>query len=145
MKAETDSITPDEWLLRLVYQDRFTNRVPVISPNAFEPRVKSRYPDTDGISLYRKDCLNDPADALLAVAEEKRPLTGIVQIPVSLLTDLSLTVRPAPDVVPGHVVVPELSAEAYSLDKARFTPIKLRLAEVASENILRRPVGSSST
>jgi hypothetical protein len=144
MKAETDPITPDEWLIRLVWEDRFTNRVPVISPNSFEPRA-GKHPDTGGISLFRKDCLNDPADALLAIpAEEKRPRYGIVQIPVSLLAELSLSVRPDPiGAVPGHVVVPELNIVDYTADKARFTPIKLRLAEVASENILRRPAAAS--
>jgi hypothetical protein len=86
--------------------------------------------------------LDDPADALLAFAEDKRPRYAIVQIPVSLLTDLGLTVRPAPiAAVQGHVVVPEINVTDYTADKARFTPIKLRLAEAASENIIRRPAG----
>jgi hypothetical protein len=144
MKAETDPITEDEWLIRLVWEDRFTNRVPIISPNAFEPRG-GRNPDTDGISFYRKDCLNDPAAALLAVAEEKRPRYGMVLVPVRLLTSRGFSVRPAPDIVPGHVVVPELNITDYGADKARFTPIKLRLAEVASENIVRRPGATSSS
>lgn len=143
MKAEADPITEDEWLIRLVWEDRFTNRVPVISPNSFEPR-EGRNPDTDGLSFYRKDCLNDPTDALLAVPEEKRPRYGMVILPVRLLTSLGLSVRPAPAVVPGHVVVSELNITDYKSDKARFTPLKLRLAEVASENIIRRPFGASS-
>jgi hypothetical protein len=49
MKAETDPITEDEWLIRLVWEDRVTTRVPITSPNAFEPRKI----ETDGISFYR--------------------------------------------------------------------------------------------
>lgn len=138
MKAETDPITDDEWLVRLVWGDRLTNRVPVISPNAFEPRAT----ETEGISLYRLDCLNDPTDALMPIQESKQPRYAIVKIPVSLLISLGLSTQPQPGQVPGHVVVPELNITDYNADKARFTPIKLRLAEAASENIIRRPLTS---
>jgi hypothetical protein len=140
MKAETDLITQDEWLIRLVWEDRVTTRVPIISPNSFEPRKN----ETDGISFYRRACLNDPADALTPFAEDKRPRYAIVQIPVSILATLGLSVHSAPiAAIPGHVVVPEINITAYMADKARFTPIKLRLAEVASENIIRRPLGTA--
>src|SRR5688500_7888188 len=120
MKPQTDPVAPEEWLIRLVWEDRFTARVPVISPNAFEPR-EGRHPDTDGLSFYRRDCLNDPTDVLAAVAEDKRSRYGLVLLPVSLLSELGLTVRisPVPE-VSGHVVVPELNLDAYKADKARF-------------------------
>jgi len=138
MKAETDPITPDEWLLRLVWKDRFTNRQPIISTTAFEPRT-GRNPEIDGISLFRKDCLNDPLDVLLAVQEDKRDNYGVVQIPLSSLAALGLTVKPAPAVVAGHVVIPEINSVEFKHDRARVTLIMLRLAEKASENILLRP------
>jgi hypothetical protein len=135
-KPESDPISPDEWLIRLVWEDRVTDRVPVISPNAFEPRKN----EMGGISFFRRDCLNAPTDALTVIAEEKRSRYAIVLVPVSLFTSLGLTVRPDRiDSVPGHVVVPEINITDYSADKARFTPIKLRLAEVASENMVHRP------
>lgn len=141
MKSETDPITDDEFLIRLVWGDRVTDRVPTISPNAFEPRKS----ELDGISFFRQSCLGDPIDALIPIAEEKRSRYAIVQIPVSLLTLLGLTVRPAPiSAVTGHVVVPEINNDAYQADKDRFTPIKLRLAEAASANILRRPSASQA-
>jgi hypothetical protein len=140
MKAETDPIAEDEWLIRLVWEDRVTRRVPIISPNAFEPRKS----ETDGISLYRHACLNDPSDALLPFAADKRSRYTIVQIPVNLLATLGLSVRPAPiPTVAGHVVVPEINITDYMADKARFTPIKLRLAEAASANIVRMPGGAA--
>jgi hypothetical protein len=143
MKPETDPITDDEWLLRRVRVEKFrTDKAPIISPNAFEPRVKGRDPDTDGISLHRLACLADPSDVLAAVAPERLHEYGIVRIPVSLLRSLGLSVESAPDdQAKGHVVIPELNADDYAADKARFTPIKERLATEASreENILRSP------
>lgn len=143
MKDETDPITDDEWFLRRVRVEKFrTDKVPTISPNAFEPRVKGRDPDTDGISLYRESCLASPDEVLAPVAEDRRHEYGIVRIPYSLLKSHNLTVRIVrDDRVKGHVVIPELNASDYEADKARFTPIKDRLAAVASEdqNILRSP------
>lgn len=135
-KSEREPVAPDEWLVRLVWEDRVTDRVPVISPNAFEPRKN----ETDGISFFRRDCLNEPSDALLVIPEEKRARYAIVLIPVSQLASLNLSVRPAKiGTVPGHVVVPEINITDYRANKARFTPIKLRLAEAASDHIMRRP------
>ena len=135
MKVETDPISEDEWLLRRVRLDQLpTEEEPRVSPNAFEPRTKGREPDTNGISLYRESCLASPYDILAAVAEAKLPSTGIVRVPVSLLTSLNLAV--VIDIDPrvrGHVVVPKLNAVDYMADKPAFTPIKRRLANVASE------------
>ena len=82
------------------------------------------------------------------MVEEKRGEIGIVRVPVALLTTLGLTAKS--DVIPGipgHVVIPELNARDYEADKARFTPIKLRLAtEVSNEsNIVRRPPDLASS
>jgi hypothetical protein len=142
MKPETDPITDDEYLLRLVWHDRFTAKVPVISPTAFEPRVKGDHPDTDGLSMFREACLTAPSDALAVIAEDKRARNGIVRIPVVRLTELGLTVRPSPiDAVPGHVVIAELNSVAFGdkSNKEFFTRTQLRLAEIASENIVHQP------
>jgi hypothetical protein len=143
MKAETDPIADDEWLLRRVRIERFrTDKTPIISPNAFEPRVKGRDIDHDGISLYREACLSAPADILATVAEDRRHEYGVVRVPVALLKTLDLTVQIRVDPrVRGHVVIPQLNAAAYDANKAQFTPIKERLASEASkeENILLVP------
>ncbi len=136
MKDQSEPITGDEWLIRLIWEDRVTDRVPIVSANAFEPRPN----ETEGISFFRRACLQDVADALIPFAEEKRARYAIVQVPVTLLEELGLTVRADAIVaVPGHVVVPEINITAYLGDKARFAPIKARLAEIASENLLLRP------
>ncbi|WP_439622860.1 hypothetical protein [Gemmata sp.] len=140
MKAETDPITEDEWLIRIVHFDKFTGRVPPVSPNAFEPRVKGEHADTTGLSLIREACLVAPEQALDVIAPDKRAMKGLVRIPMTLLLELRLTARPEPiEPVAGHVVIPELNSTNYAANKASFTPTKLRLAEVASENIVLRP------
>jgi hypothetical protein len=141
MKPETEPVAADEVLIRLVFHNRFTDRVPTISPNAFEPRVKGHHPDVDGISMFRVACVAAPEDVLVVIAEDKRPVTGIVLIPYSRLLGLGLSAVPKPiDAVPGHVVVPELNSVDYGREPAKYTDIKLALAEAASENIHRRPV-----
>lgn len=136
MKLESDPITEDEWLIRLVWETRVTDKTPIIEPNSFEPRKD----ETDGISFFRAACLADPADVLAVIAEEKRPRYAIVQVPVSLFGQLGLIVEMAPiEKVAGHVVAANLNWTVYKSDKKRFTPIMLGLAEVASQNILRRP------
>jgi len=147
MKAETEAVTDDEWLLRRIRIEQFrTGRLPIISPNAFEPRIRGREPDTDGISFYRKACLDDVKDVLSTIAAERRHEFGIVQIPVSLVHALSLSVEIRIDGrVQGHVVIPELNSLAYAENKSRFTSMKERLAVAASEesNILVSPTPSA--
>jgi hypothetical protein len=144
MKSEADPIAEEEWLLRRVHRTRFrTDKVPVLSPNAFEPRgVNARDPDTDGISLYREACLTDPTEVLATMDLERRHEQGIVRISVRLLKSLGLSVQSKPDEkVRGHVVNPELNAVDYSANKAGFTAIKKALATEASkdENIVKNP------
>ena len=143
MKPETDPITDDEWLLRRVRVEKFRpGDTPAITLGAFEPRVKGRDPDVDGISLYRESCLAAPDDVLATVAHEKRHEYGIVRIPVTLLKSLQMSVLSRPDQrILGHVVVPEMNSADYEANKSAFALIKERLATVASEagNIVRHP------
>jgi hypothetical protein len=148
MKSESDPITDEEWLLRRVRREQFrTEKHPLISPNAFEPRIKGRDPDTDGISLYRQACLAEVSLILVTLAPERHSEYGIVRVPVTLLRTLNLTVTSIPDErIPGHVVIPELNASDYAADKSAFLSIKETLATVASEdaNILRWPQARDS-
>jgi len=143
MKSEADPITDDEWLLRRVHKDRFrSEKVPIISPSAFEPRIKGRDPDDDGISLYREACLSSPEEILATVAEDKRHNFGIVRVPVKLLRELDLSIESRPDDrIPGHVVIPALNAGDYAASKSSYTPTLLDLARLASqdENIVLAP------
>lgn len=143
MKPETAPISDDEWLLRRVRIERFrSDKTPFVSPNAFEPRIRGRDIDHDGISLYRQACLSSAEEILVSVSEEKRHECGIVRIPVTFLAKLNLTVESRPDArIRGHVIIPEINANSYEKDKGSFIPLLLRIAEIASleENIVLRP------
>lgn len=149
MKSESDPISEDEWLLRRVRIERFrTDKTPIISPNAFEPRTKGNDIDHNGISLYREACLSSATDILANINPERHQEIGIVRIPVSIFTSLKLSVVSDPDPhVLGHVVIPELNAGAYESAKGKFTAIKERLACVASEtsNIVKHPYSPDQT
>jgi hypothetical protein len=142
MKAESDPITEDEWVVRLVWETKVKSTELRIAAAAFEPLRN----DTDGLSFFRLACLNDPADALLAIAESKRAHYAICKVPVSLLATLCLSLRPAPiEQVPGHVVMPEINIADYKADKNRFASLKLDLADIASKNFIRLPIGLLSS
>jgi hypothetical protein len=149
MKDESEPITDDEWLLRRVRVEAFTQKRPdqPLSPNAFEPRVKGRDIDTTGISLYRLSCLREPTDVLVTVPLEKRDQVGIVRVSVQTLKRLGLTVRSEPDArVAGHVCITELNATDYAADKSKFTAVKEALAAEANqtENIVRYPPAATA-
>ena len=77
--------------------ERFSTGDLSISPNAFEPRLKGKEPDTDGISLYRRACLNDPVELLNHVPPDRWHEYGIVAVSVSFLKSLGLSVKNAPN------------------------------------------------
>lgn len=84
----------------------------------------------------------DPADVLQVIAEAKWAAYGIVLLPVARIRELGLSIESRKiSTTPGHVVVPELNAADYSANKSKFASIKQKLAELASENIVRRPGG----
>src|SRR4051812_39735784 len=121
MKSEDEPITDDEFLLRRVHRDRFpSEKVPFVSPNAFEPRIKGQDIDSDGISLYREACLEKADEILADVSEQKRRDAGIVKVSVAFIRSLGMTVKPSPTGIKGHVVLPELNAAEYKTDKVRF-------------------------
>jgi hypothetical protein len=70
-KRESDPISDDELLVRRVRVERFkSDRIPIVSPSAFEPRTKGDSQDVDGISLYRLDCLESVLDALRTISDD---------------------------------------------------------------------------
>ena len=146
MKSEDEPISADEWLLRRVRKEKFrTDKNPLISPNAFEPRIKGDHPDTDGISLFREACQQIPTDILSAIASDKRGENGIVKIPVTLIQQLGMSVKMIRDEqISGHVVIPELNAVDYANAKMKFVLIKEALANEASKdmNIILYPTAS---
>jgi hypothetical protein len=144
MKPEDQLVTDDEWLLRRVWKKSFPKAGNVLfSVESFKPRCKGNDPDTDGISLYREACQAAPVDILAEISEQKRADNGIVRVSVAFIKSLGLTVENKPEPpIKGHVVIPELNAEAYTTEKARIAPILVKLSTQASnpDHIVRRPV-----
>lgn len=152
-KRESDPISEDELLVRRVWFERFkSDRVPIVSPSAFEPRIKGNSQDVDGISLYRLDCLESVLDALRTISDEiKRQKTGVVAIhvlEVRSIHSMKLSVAESyedaskPDRIAGHVVIPELNSREYAAKKEDMKQAMLELATLASEKdrILVDPV-----
>jgi hypothetical protein len=142
MKDENEPVSPDELVLRLVWQAFLDQRVvPPIHGRAFLPRPD----ETDGISVFRLACLADPADALAVMSAEKRDKYGIAVLPAAELQTLGLSVRPAKiDSVPGHSVIPELNAIECGANKDWCKTVQKRLAEIASRGIVRHPAPPGS-
>ncbi|MBA4067590.1 MAG: hypothetical protein C0501_28575 [Isosphaera sp.] len=139
MKDESEPVTPDELVVRLVWAFHFKSgaREPV-QREAFEPKGH----ETDGVSVFRAACLADPEQALGAVAAEKRDGYAVVLLPVADLAALGLTVQPAKiDTVPGHAVLPELNITDWKADKPRWRVVQKELARIASARVVRPPVG----
>lgn len=152
-KRESDPICDDELLVRRVRVERFkSDRIPIVSPSAFEPRTKGDSQDVDGISLYRLDCLESVSDALRTISDDiKRQQTGVVAIQVlevRSIRSMKLSVAESyedeskPDRIAGHVVIPELNSSAYSADKTLIKQAMLDLATYASasDRILVTPL-----
>lgn len=142
-KQESEEISDDEWLLRRVRRERFRpSQIPVIAPAAFEPRIKGRDPDVDGISLFREACLNSVEDLVAIVVPEKRNLEGIVRIRVGAIRAMGLTIDSRPiSSIPGHVVLREVNSAALAAREDWLPAVLDDFAAIASEpaNILIWP------
>ncbi|HVK16287.1 MAG TPA: hypothetical protein VM533_05015 [Fimbriiglobus sp.] len=137
MKDEGEPVTPDEFVIRLIWWDFYDATAdPVLHPKAFLPKPS----ETDGISVFRAACLSDPTEVLAVIAEEKRGKYAVAMLPVSEVVAVGLTVQPAKiDAIPGHTVLPELNATAVGADRPRWKLVQKRLAEIASKNVVRVP------
>lgn len=137
MRQEDEPVLPEESVLRLIWRDYFRPGLDLeVQPAAFEPRKN----ESDGISVFRLACLDNPSDALAVIAEDKRDKYAIAVLPVAAVLALGLTVNPAKiAAVPGHAVLPELSAPSCKADKARCKTLQKKLAEIASLAIVHRP------
>lgn len=140
MIPESDEIKDEEWLLRRVAISRFrTDRSPIVSDSAFEPRFPKhnvRDPDISGISLFRLDCLNSAKDILRADQMQSHAIVGVK---VSELKSLELTVVNDPmspngeNRINGHVLIPELGCDHYSKQISKMKLILHKLAILVSE------------
>lgn len=138
MKSQEEPIADDEWLLRRVLKDNFSQDRSRIIPHAFRPQIGGRNPDVTGISLYRQDCLNDILDILVKTDVAKRQNYGIVRLPVYFLGSIGLSVTCENDteqpIVLGHVVMPGINSLNYLEDKNVILAKMKSLSDFVNEN-----------
>jgi hypothetical protein len=132
-----DSVDQGESLLRRIPRnaDYYDPSVSVsITPHAFRPNQQ----DTDGISLFRKAAISREA---LSETGRKPPYI-VASVKARDLRDLGLSIISTVDDsgIPGHVVVPELSWDAYQSNKQSLKELTKKLAELASTDVYN-PMG----
>jgi hypothetical protein len=137
MKNEDEPVSPEEWLIRLIWTDYYDISLPIpIQASAFTPRKN----ETDGISVFRSACVGNPKDALAVIAEDKRDKYAIALLLVADVMALGLSVAPAKiDAVPGHAVLPELNIVNCKTDKTRWRGVQKQLANLASKSVVQKP------
>ena len=134
MKDESSPITSDELVIRLIWSDFYRpDLTEVIRERAFKPREE----ETDGISVFRSECLSDPRDALAVMSPEKQAKYALALLPVAEILALGLTVQPAMiHRVPGHAAIPELTITALTNDSVKCKDLQRQLATIASRNVI---------
>ena len=139
MCDENDQIGEEEFLLRRFppvrdYYNPSAN--PPISVIVFRPFDD----DTDGLSLYRAGCCTVSE---LARAHAKPNKCYIVSLNARDIYSLGLSIRSDPQPGPkGHCIIPELSISNYKSNKLWGKEILLKLAKLASNNVLYTPESS---
>jgi hypothetical protein len=153
-KNENEPIDAEEILVRRARSEKM-EKFPIVSKGAFLPRVKGNDPDTEGISLYRLSCLDDPQEALSTLkTDDQKNKTGLVALKVSEIQGLSVDGTPLQVVsdplpiddanrIPGHVVIKGLDAPNYKKCKEDVEKAMGTLARFASAEkrcIVKPPV-----
>jgi hypothetical protein len=134
MKDEASPITPDEWMLRLIWIDFYKPELAIsIRDRAFTPRAN----ESEGISMFRLACVNSPEDVLAVIAPEKREKYILASLSVAEIIGLGLTVQPSKITgVAGHIVIPELSIEFLKSEGGECQMLQKKLAQIAAKNLI---------
>ena len=137
IKSETEPVTPDEFVIRLIWHFNYTVGMPLpISYKAFAPKKD----EIDGISVFRAACIADPVDVLAVIDPDKRNLYCVALLNVGDIENLGLSVQSAPiDRISGHAVLPELNIVSRKADP-KLAEIQKELAILANKYIVRVPV-----
>jgi hypothetical protein len=134
---DREPVQDDEFVFRRVHRTFFDpGRAILVRREAFRPT----HNDTTGLSVFRAGILR-PEDTLANVDPVKRNDYFVVRLAVANLQALGLTVvaDPDPNGPAGHALIPELSWPSYDADKARWKPVLLELAKLASARIVHQP------
>jgi hypothetical protein len=135
MSQEATPLPEDEFILRRIHKNQVgTGSPPAIGFTGFRPTPE----DTAGLSVYRENLIT-PAE--VAASGRKPGEYFVVRLPVGELRLLGLTVvaDERPEGPTGHALIPELNLEACKREKAKMREIQVRLAELASQNVVHSP------
>lgn len=134
MADQQDPISPDEYVLRRISKDTLRYNPSLHEPItrlAFEPSKR----DISGISVFRELFVSAET-----VAKAGRGANGccVARLRASEIVALGLTIIPDPqdDQLPGHALIPELSAQQVKENKSQSKEIQHKLAKVAGLNIV---------
>lgn len=139
MLHEYDPVEEDEFVLRRVHRNHCDpNLANLIRSGAFTPNQN----DLTGISVFRA-CLVQPTETLTSIEPSRAKEYYVVRLAVRDLRALGLTVEPDPDSngPPGHAIVRELNRADYVANKSHWRFVLLKLAQLASADIVHRPSG----
>jgi hypothetical protein len=115
-----------EWILRRVPKIRVDLTLPTpVHRDAFGPNDQ----DSTGLSVYLASAHPNPETILARIPPEKRNSYYIVQIPISVLFDLGLSIITEEADIPGHAVIPELSRAKRLANRSWANEIQAKLAE----------------
>ncbi len=79
MKPETDPVTSDEMVVRLIWEGFYkVDEILRVRPSAFNPRAN----ETGGISVFRLACMSSADQSLTAMTAEKQGRYAIALLPV---------------------------------------------------------------
>jgi hypothetical protein len=106
--SETHPVAANEILLRSVPNVGGNVVNGKVQDAAFQPR---NHIDEDGLSFYRMDFITPEQ-----LAENNTHRAGVfyAYLNASGLLEMNLTLKPSPDELPGHLVIPEMTYAAYS-------------------------------
>jgi hypothetical protein len=135
MPESPSPIADEEFVLRRIHRNHVDpGPPPVVGFTGFRPTPG----DTAGLSVYRE---NSISAAEVAVSGRKPGEYYVARLSAAALRALGLSVvldeqsqGPA-----GHALLPELRLDACKNDKTRLRAIQVRLAELASQNIVHHP------
>ncbi|HUY36247.1 MAG TPA: hypothetical protein VMV69_26150 [Pirellulales bacterium] len=140
MSHEVLQLAEQEFILRRIHKNH-VDPAPsaVIGFAGFRPTLE----DTRGLSVYQEKYAS-PAE--VAAGGRKPGEYYVVRLSVAALRRLGLSVvTDEREQGPlGHALVPELSLSAYQQDRQKLREIQVRLAVLASQDIVLAPASSTT-
>jgi len=134
-------ISPDEFILRRVPQDKMNLDGRSVSPDAFAPSER----DQDGLSLHRA-AFHTPEEVGQTLRSKGTAPAWVVRFLAKDLLALQLLLKPDPKqpsahpkgiAQPGHILIPDINFNNRKSD--RVIQLKRDLAEIANRSAVLGP------